>query len=113
MTPCKGGFHCGLCDKKVHDLRKFSSDDLISFTTQHKEACVIVHARHETTQTHKFGLVNGTETFLLRFGFKKLAVICVAVILFCTGCARKAYGGAYSIKYPFPEKKEVTGLKKN
>ncbi|MFI5202948.1 MAG: hypothetical protein ACHQF2_00510 [Flavobacteriales bacterium] len=86
---CGNTLYCGICEKNVTDLSKKTTAEVVSFTSENKEACVIIHSRHEETTTKKYTWINRVENKLVHSGWKRTAFATVMVLLFLASCASR------------------------
>lgn len=85
MSRCSGGYFCGVCEKKVIDLRKKSASEIAAIAKSDEQLCVIVHQRH-TTDGSGYAWINRIENFLLQRKLKMVSFMLVGCFLFLSSC---------------------------
>jgi hypothetical protein len=85
MKPCEGGYFCGVCEKKVIDLRKKTAVEVDDFA-QKNDACVLVAARHTTRATKTEKWLANTEGFLIGKRMRFISVALISASIFLAGC---------------------------
>lgn len=108
MPRCGNTYACSFCTKNVTDLRHKTTAEVEKFTAENKNACVIVHARHETEKTNQYTWFNRFENNLLRAGWKRTAFAMVTLLVFITSCNSKKPHTVGKFKEPDKKEKNVS-----
>lgn len=98
------GRYCHSCNKVVKDFSNMSLEEINAFflVPENTGTCGNFQKRH-TNEANKFMLkLNSFETYFVKFGMKRLALILIGFIVLFSSCRRHIRGrklmGAYSNK---------------
>lgn len=89
MPRCGNTLYCGVCQKNVTDLRRKSTPEIEAFIHENKNACVIVHARHEEKTSAGYTWINSLEKRLINAGWKRTAFAATVIVAFLVSCSSR------------------------